>query len=302
MEIFNILSPSGREENMVSYIKSYGESLGYTCRTDVFGNLICEKGEGKLAIECGIDFVSIMKIGETDKGMIKASVPNSKEVSSLVGKKVKFLNGVVGIVRCNKTEDIEDTDLLIDIGETDKEGAKKKVPMGEFATVVCDITENEKFIFGNTVSNYAPILTALEVMKNAENTAFLFTVQKKFAGRGLKALLGGYEAETIISINTICEKDEIKCCGGAVVIIKEKGAVPTEKVRKALIETGGEKVQIGATEDNLFLDLPLICGKGALTGGVCIPIRDKGKAYEGMAKNDIKAATELILNYINRVK
>ncbi|MBQ2890114.1 MAG: hypothetical protein IJE44_00530 [Clostridia bacterium] len=301
MEIFEILSPSGREENMISYIKAFGESQGYKCNTDVFGNLICEKGDGKIAVECGVDSVALMKIGETDSGMIKVSVPSSKEVSSLVGKKVKFLNGVVGVVRCDKTENIEDSDLNIDIGETDKEGTKEKVPMGEFATLCADITENEKFIFGNGISVYAPIITALEVMKNADDTAFLFTTQKKFAGRGLKALLGGYEADTVISINTIPEKDEVKCTEGAVVIIKEKGAVPTEKVRKALIKAGGEKVQVGATEDNLFLDLPLICGKGALTGGVCIGVRDKGKAYEGIAKADIKSAAELILNYINKV-
>lgn len=301
MEIFEILSPSGREENMISYIKAFGEKQGYKCKTDVFGNLICEKGEGKLAIECGVDTISLMKIGETESGMIKVSVPNSKEVSCLIGKRVKFLNGAVGVVRCDKTENIEDSDLNIDIGETDKEGAKSKVPMGEFATLCLDITESEKFIFGNGISNYAPIITALEVMKSAKDTAFLFTTQKKFSGRGLKALLGGYETETVISINTLPEKDEVKCTDGAVVIIKEKGAVPTEKVRKALIEAGGEKVQIGIAEDNLFLDLPLICGKGALTGGVCIPIRDKGKAYEGIAKADIKAATELILNYINKV-
>ncbi len=301
MEIFEILSPSGREENMISYIKAFGEKQGYKCKTDVFGNLICEKGEGKLAVECGVDSVSLMKIGETDSGMIKVAVPNSKAVSTLIGKKVKFLNGTVGVVRCDKTENIEDSDLNIDIGETDKNGAKEKVPMGEFATILCETEENEKFIFGNGIADYVPIMVMLEVMKSAKNTAFLFTVQKKFSARGLKALLGGYETETVISVNTLPEKDEVKCTEGAVVIIKEKGAVPTEKVRKALIEAGGEKVQIGATEDNLFLDLPLICGKGALTGGVCIPVRDKGKAYEGIAKADIKSAAELILNYINKV-
>ncbi len=302
MEIFNILSPSGREESMVSYIKGYGESLGYTCRTDVFGNLICEKGDAKnLSIECGIDSVSIMKIGETDGGMVKVAVPNSKAVSSLVGKKVKFLNGAVGVVRCEKSEDILDSDLNIDIGETDKEGAKAKIPMGEFAALLCETEENDKFIFGNDISTYVPIIVLLEVMKSAQNTAFLFTTQKKFSGRGLKALLEGYETKTVISVNTIAEKGEVKCCDGPVIIIKEKGAVPTVSVRKNLIESGNEKVQIGVSDESFFLDIPQITGKGAHTGGVCIAIRDKGKSYEGVFKEDIKDTAELILNYIKKV-
>ena len=45
MDLFEILSPSGREEGMNEYIKEYAKSYGYKCRNDVFGNLICEKGE-----------------------------------------------------------------------------------------------------------------------------------------------------------------------------------------------------------------------------------------------------------------
>jgi putative aminopeptidase FrvX len=104
--------------------------------------------------------------------------------------------------------------------------------MGEFGTVLCETEEKEKFIFGNGISDYVPIMVLLEVMKSAKNTAFLFTVQKRFSGRGLKALLGDYETEAVISVNTLIEKGEVKCGNGPVIIIKEKGAVPTVSLRK----------------------------------------------------------------------
>ncbi|MBE7012108.1 MAG: hypothetical protein E7415_05495 [Ruminococcaceae bacterium] len=300
MELFEILNPSGREEKMSQYIKSFAEGHGYSCRCDVFGNLICEKGENiKIAVECGIDNISIMKTAETEKGMLKIAVPNSALVKSLVGKKIKFLNGVIGIVRCDKKEDITDFDLNVDIGANTKEKAEKTVPTGEFATVECEMFENGGFLFGNEISAYAPIMVLLGVMKNAENTAFLFSAQKKFMSRGLNALFENYEAETVISVNALAEKNGISCGKGAVIIIKEKNAVPTVDVRKELINSA-ETVQIGATDEALGLDAPLIYGKGALCGGVCIPVRRKGESFESIAKSDINSAVEIIGNYLKR--
>ena len=301
MDLFEILSPSGREEGMNEYIKEYAQEYGYRCRNDVFGNLICEKGGNiKVALECGMDNVSIMKTAETEKGMIKIAVPNSASVKSLVGKKIQFLNGVFGIVRCDKKDEITDFDLSVDIGASSKEEAEKAVPTGEFATVVCDKFENGDFIFGNNLSAYVPVLVLLKVMKEAENTAFLFSVQKKFAGRGLNALFEGYEAETVISVNTVPEKNGIACGKGAVVLVKEKNAVPTVSVRTKLIEIADGKVQIGTTDEALGLEAPLIYGKGAYCGGVCIAVRGKDEAYESAAKSDIDSATRIIGNYLKR--
>ena len=301
MDLFEILSPSGREEGMSEYIKVYAKSYGYRCRNDVFGNLICEKGENiKVAIECGMDNVSIMKTAETEKGMIKIAVPNSALVKSLVGKKIKFLNGVSGVVRCDKKEDITDFDLAVDIGVSSKEEAEKAGPMGEFATVVCDKFENGDFIYGNNLSSYIPVWILMEVMKTAENTAFLFSAHKKFMGRGLNALFEGYEAETVISLNTIPEKNGVSCGKGAVVLVKEKNAVPTVSVRTKLIEVADGNVQIGATDESLGLDAPLVYGKGAYCGGVCVAVRGKDEAYESVAKSDIDSASLIISEYLKR--
>ena len=140
----------------------------------------------------------------------------------------------------------------------------------------------------------------MEVMKTAENTAFLFSAQKKFAGRGLNALFEGYEVETVISVNTIPEKNGVASGKGAVVLVKEKNALPTVDVRKKLIEVAYGKVQIGATDESLGLEATLIYGKGAYCGGVCIAVRGKDEAYESVAKSDIDSAVLIIGNYLKR--
>lgn len=300
MEIFNILSPSGREDNMRDYIKSRAEKMGYNTREDVFGNLIC--GIGKVTIECGMDNVSFMKTAETDTGMIKIAVPVSSSVKNLIGKKVEFLNGVKGVIRSNKTEDAEDFDLSIDIGEENKKSAENAVPTGEFGTVITDAFETDKYIFGNMISSYIPVLIMLSVMEKAKGkAAFVFTASKKFAGRGIKALLSDYETEQFISVNTAEEKDEIKCGGGAAVVIKEKGALPTVSLRQSLIKSAEGEVQLLSTEESLYLDLPQIIGKGAKSGGVCVAVRDKDKGYEAASKADIESAAALIINYLKQV-
>lgn len=305
MDLYEILSPGGRECAMTEFIKAKAEKLGYACKTDVFGNLICQRGSGaKITFECGADTVCFMKTAETDGGMIKIAVPKSSDVASLIGKKVKFLNGVTGFVRCSKTEKPEDFDLSVDIGETDRESAAEKVPTGEFGSVLCDMTETDKFIFGNGLSSYAPVAVMLEVMENISHSgiSFVFTAQKRFAGRGIKALLGDYETDYFVSVDTISEKGEIKCGGGAAVIIKDKTGVLNVDVRKALISSAGGDVQIAATDDNMYLDLPQICGKGTLSGCVCLAIRDKNKSYEGCAKSDIKSAAAMLLKFAKEVR
>lgn len=302
MEFFDILCPGGREGQIIDYIMAYAKNLGYECKCDVFGNLICNKGNSqKLAFECGVDNISIMKTAETENGMIKVAVPNASAVRNLIGKKIQFLNGVVGVVRSNKKEEVVDFDLEVDIGVCNKEDAKKVVPTGEFASLICDNFESDDFMFGNGLSSYIPVMIFLNMMKKVQSATFLFTVQKRFGGRGLKALLSNYEAETIISLNVLPEKDNIKCGKGAVVVVKEKGTVPSVKIRQELISVSGENIQIGSTDENLYLDLPVICGNGSLVGGVCIPVRDKDGAYEAISKKDISSAEKLLINYINKV-
>ncbi len=299
MNIYEILAPSGRERAMAEYIKEKAEAMGYICRFDTFGNLIC--GDGEITIECGMDTVSFMKTAETDSGMIKIAVPNKATVKMLAGKKVRFLNGRVGVVRCDKIEDAEDFDLSVDIGLSDKESAKNAVPVGEFGAVVCDEFETENFVFGNGISSYIPIIVLLEVMEKVKDkAAFVFTAGRRFGGRGLKALLGDYDAKTLISVNTTAEKSEIKCQKGVAVVIKEKGAVPNVDLRQELIASA-DRVQLLYEEDNLYLDLPQIYGKGAKAGGICIPVRDKDGTYEAVSKSDIKDAAEFLINYLKKV-
>ncbi len=300
MNIYEILSPSGRENQMAEYIKEEVTKIGCLVKTDTFGNLVC--GEGEIAVECGMDTLCFMKTAETDNGMIKIAVPNSNAVKSLIGKRVQFLNGVFGVVRSGKTDEIEDFDLSVDIGALDKESAKNAVPTGEFGAVVCDKLETEEFIFGNGVSSYVLIEILLDVMKEARDKAtFIFTSSKKTGGRGLKALLSGYDAKTLISLNAINEKGEIKCGKGTAVVIKEKGAIPDVNIRQQLINSAKGEAQLAVSEENLYLDLPQICGNGARSGGVCLPVRDKGGAYEGVSKRDIESTKQLLINFLEQV-
>ncbi len=301
MDIYEILAPSGRESQMGEYIKKKAEEMGYACRFDTFGNLIC--GEGDTAIECGMDTLCLMKTAETDSGMIKVAVPNSGAVKSLKGKRVRFLNGVTGVIRCEGDKAVEDFDLAADIGVANRESAKNAVPTGEFATVLCDKFETEDFIFGNGVSDYVLIEIMLEVMKRAKDTAaFIFTASKKLGGRGIKALLGGYDAKNLISLVKTEEKGEVKCRKGAGVVIKEKGTVPSVDLRQALIKSAEGDAQLVATEERLYLDLAQICGKGAKVGGVCVPVRDKDGIYEGVSKSDTESTVKLLTNYLKQVK
>lgn len=299
MEIFDIQSPSGRESEMAEYIKQYGEKCGYSCRIDDFGNLICEKGTSSSALECGMDSLAIMATAYNDDGMIKVAVPNGNMAEKIVGMKIKFLNGTVGIVRCEKSEKVTDFDLCVDVGAMNKDEAEKTVPVGEFASPLCEKFENGRYIIGNGLSSYVPIYALLQIMKSVNNTAFLFSAQKKFAGRGLCALYEKVNYDFVISVNTVPEKNGVKCGKGVVVPIKERNVVPSVNLCRDIIDKR-ENVQVCGTEEALWLDKAMLYGKGSHCIGVCLAVRDKNKAYEAVAKSDIEALCGMITDYLKR--
>ena len=57
----------------------------------------------------------------------------------------------------------------------------------------------------------------------------------------------------------------------------------------------GIPVDVEISEENLGLSVPQTSGKGALSGGILIPVKNKGKMYESCIMEKVENAKRLLL-------
>ncbi len=149
-ELCEISAPSGREQGVREYlINKIGNKAD--CTVDKLGNLIVRK-KGKnqtnktVMLDAHMDEVGIIATYITAGGFVKFGCVGGIDPSALFGKRVKFLNGIEGIIGCppihfskgKEKEYPKTTEMYIDIGAFTREDAEKMVPLGESGTFVSD--------------------------------------------------------------------------------------------------------------------------------------------------------------------
>ncbi len=265
MEILNTVSPTGREQ-----IKIKGT------QTDKFGNLI--KGQGKTLFVCALDEPGVMVTTLTEKICI-VTVGNQKP-EELVNKKITFTNNATAIVRCEKKEEIKDTDLTLEL-------ISGELNTGDFGSISPEAQESETEIIANNLS----YKIGAYVLKDVEKGKVLFAREHNFGFKGLRAHLSENEYERVILISTT-ERDKIG------ILAKDKSAVADVNLRdtmKILAKEIGISVDVEISEENLGLSIPQITGNGAISGGILIPVKNKGKMYESCNRKMIENAKRLLL-------
>ncbi len=152
-DLCEISAPSGREKKVREYlIEKIGNKAD--CTVDKLGNLIvCKKGINEtnktVMLDAHMDEVGIIATYITLGGFVKFGCVGGIDPSALFGKRVKFLNGIEGIIGCppihfskgKEKEYPKTTEMYIDIGAFTREDAEKMVPLGEMATFVSDYVE-----------------------------------------------------------------------------------------------------------------------------------------------------------------
>ena len=142
-QLTQINSPSGNEENIVNFIEEEIKSYVDEIYRDNFGNLIAhKKGTGKrVMFDAHTDEIGVMAMFIEDNGYVRISNLGGVSAYNALHKRVKFLNGIEGVVSVDSTRDdvlksLTVSDLYIDIGAKDKEEAENKISVGDVASFI----------------------------------------------------------------------------------------------------------------------------------------------------------------------
>ena len=106
-------APSGHERELLLFIKNEIQSYCDECRFDNRGNLIAvkksyRKDAKKLMLTAHSDELGIISTFIEDSGIVRFSWLGGYSPYSVLAKKVRFSNGVVGVISKEKETDFKD--------------------------------------------------------------------------------------------------------------------------------------------------------------------------------------------------
>ncbi|MBR4701752.1 MAG: M20/M25/M40 family metallo-hydrolase [Oscillospiraceae bacterium] len=246
------VSVSGREEEISRVIETLAKPYGQISR-DHLGNLVVHKpGNGRrILLAAHMDTIGLIVTHVDEKGFVRFAAIGGLRLVPMIGQRVKFESGVVGIVCFDRGT--EPGDLTVDKLYVDTAGAK--VEIGETAAFCTEPLFAGRKVISPYLDNRlgcAVCLKALELLKHTDNDIFcVFTVQEEVGCRGAKPVAYTITPDLAIAVD-ICgladfpgddKPNSLTVEGGPVIKIMDAGVICHPTV-VSMLEEAGKRLNI----------------------------------------------------------
>ncbi len=313
-KLTEIDSPSGRECGIGGFIKTEAKRLGYDVTEDALGSVIArKKGNGKkLMLDAHMDEIGIIATFTDENGFIRFGSVGGLTVKELVHRRVRFLNGTVGVIGSEEesfNEKAEITKLYVDIGVKTKDEAEKLVKTGDTAVFDGEFYRNGDTVISKTLDNRAGcyiLLKAMADIKESENDLyFVFSTQEEVGLRGAKTAAFGIMPDYAIAVDVTdtgdtpsCPVMDVKLGKGAAIKVMDRSVMCDVNVVKTL-RSIAEKKNIPyqteiMTDGGTDAGAISLTGSGVRAGGISLPVRYIHSPSEMADCKDITACIELV--------
>ncbi|MCI5604887.1 MAG: M42 family metallopeptidase [Clostridia bacterium] len=307
-------SPSGNEGDICRVIEKEIKEYCDDIKIDALGNLIAhKKGLGdKIMFAAHMDEIGIIVTFIDENGFIRFSAVGGLYVKNMVHLKVRFSNGVIGVIGSeeegfNKKPEL--SRLYVDIGAKNREEAEKKVQIGDTAAFIGDCYIINDTVISKALDNRAGCYVLIEALKRIKNTDndlyFVFTAQEEVGLRGAKAAAFAVKPDFAVAVDVTDTGDTpdapvmaVKMGNGAAIKIMDRSVMCDSDVRTHLIETARKKhipyqLEI-MTDGGTDAGSIHLSGSGVKTGGISIPTRYIHSPSEMASVKDINSCVDLI--------
>jgi putative aminopeptidase FrvX len=317
-ELCESFGPSGQEDRVrdtiLQKIKPYCDYI----KVDKMGNVIAIKdGSGeKLMLAAHMDEIGIIITSVDNKGFLRFSNVGGMSPFNLLGERVIFDNGTVGVFGREKIDDMKDLKLnrlFIDIGAASKDEAFKKVQIGDMGVIFRDCRITDDNVISKALDDRVGCAVLINAMKNIHKpkfkTFFVFTVQEEVGLRGAKTSAYGIEPDLAVSVDVTLTGDTpeapkmaVELGKGPAIKIKDNSIICHPKVKDALIAAAKRKnipyqlevLEMGGTDSGAIH----LTRSGVPSGGLSIPTRYVHTPSEMANLTDIKQCVELFISLI----
>jgi putative aminopeptidase FrvX len=230
---------------------------------DALGNLIARKRPSKVTkdtkkimIAAHMDEIGLMVSHVDENGFVRFSSIGGVFGKYVLGGRVRFLNGVQGVIGYDRFEKVHEMPSLdkvyIDVGATSKKDSPVKV--GDVAAFDRPFVEMGNRLVAKSMDDRVGVLVAIETLRALKSTPhdvyFVFTTQEEVGTRGAGTSAFGVDPDVGIAIDVTSSADtpnamkmEMVLGKGPCVKIRDNGALSDPRVVQWMIRTA-EKSKI----------------------------------------------------------
>lgn len=317
-KLVSILSVSGREKALNTYIADTLRPYADSVTTDALGNVfVLKKGSAehpkKIMFAAHTDEVGFMVNYIDDKGWLRVSMDGYPNCNAAGFAPVVFENGMKGalIPEDGVGSGFTADKFVLDIGVSSKEEAEKLVKIGDVCAIVPELHRLAgNRIAGRPIDNKigAAILMKVcaELKNNVNDIYFVFTVQEEVGERGSRVAAFTVQPDIGFAVDVCTTGDipgskpfAVSLGGGAGIKVKDNTVICDPDLVENMVkiaEENGVKYQyellnLGGTDAETIQS----AGRGAVTGAVSIPLRNLHTAVEVIDMDDAAECEKLVM-------
>jgi endoglucanase len=316
--------PSGREDAVRAIVRAEVKKYADEIKVDALGNLIVRKGPAKgsgsgkkIMIAAHMDEIGLVVTHVDDKGFIRFTTIGGVRPHTLIGSRVRFMNGTPGLIYAEPQE--KPTDLApfekmyIDVGASDRKNCP--VNVGDVAAFDRPYLEMGGRIVAKSLDDRIGCAVAIGALKAIKSTPhelyFVFTTQEEVGTRGAGTSAYGVDPDLGFSIDVTAWGDtpnaakfEVALGKGPAIKIRDGGMISDPHIVEWMVHTAEKnkipyqrEVLTGGTTDARAMQL---VRAGVPVGCVSIPCRYVHAPSEMVDFKDVQNAVKLIAALLSK--
>jgi putative aminopeptidase FrvX len=313
--------PSGHEEQIREIIHAEVEPLADEVRVDVLGNLFAlKRGSGrgkKIMLAAHMDEIGLVISYVDDKGFLRAQPIGGVDVMTLVGGRVRFADGTIGVLAPEDRQEFkkkpELAALYVDIGATSRDEAQER--LGQAVGFVRPFADLGRRIAAKALDDRIGCAILVETLRQLEDTphdvTFVFSVQEEVGLRGARTSAYGLDPDVGIAVDITVAADTpeapklaMKLGGGPCIKVMDSGMLSHPGVKELLIDAAEAQgipyqleVLAGGSTDAAAIQLSRA---GVPAGCVSIACRYFHTPSEVVDINDVENAVKLLSGVLTK--
>lgn len=307
--------PSGYEQEIRKVIREAVTPLSKSIQVDALGSLIVRVGEKKpgglrVMVAAHMDEIGVIVSHVEKKGFVRFSNLGSILPRYLAGGRVRFLNGVRGVINHDRSEELARIPgvekYFIDVGATSDKDCPVKV--GDVAVFDREFLDMGKRVSSKAMDDRVACAVLIETMRNIKTTlnelVFVFSTQEEVQSRGAQTAAYAIEADLGIAVDVTPSGDilgvkmQVYLGQGPAIKVRDVGMIADPKVVKWMADTAKknqipcqmEVLDVGSTDARTMQ----IARSGMLAGALSIPCRYVHSPSELVDMDDITQSVKLL--------
>jgi endoglucanase len=317
-QLTETFGPSGYEDNVRKLVQAEVKPLADEIKVDALGSLIVRKRPSKVTkdtkkimIAAHMDEIGLMVSHVDENGFVRFSNIGGVFGKYVLGGRVRFLNGVQGVIGYDRFEKVHEVPSLdkvyIDVGATSKKDCPVKV--GDVAAFDRPFIEMGNRLVAKSMDDRVGVLVAIETLRALKSTPhdvyFVFTTQEEVGVRGAGTSAFGVDPDLGIAIDVTPSADtpnaakmEMALGKGPCVKFQDAGAISDPRVVKWMIDTA-EKAKIPYQREVLLFGgtdarAIQVTRAGVPAGCLSIPTRYVHSPSEMVDYTDVQNSVKLL--------